>query len=160
VTVYILRHAIAELRREGHSDAERALTSAGKQKLQIVLRRARQVRVSPALILTSPYKRALETAEMAAEILVCQRKPVITKTLLPSGPADRAWREIAGSEASSVLVSGHEPQLSELIAYLLKCSDLQLDLKKSALVRVDVSAAETRPHGTLKWILTPRLAGA
>lgn len=160
MTVYILRHAIAEERREGHSDAERALTTAGKQKLHTVLRRARQARVSPALILTSPYKRALETAEMAAEVLVCRRKPVITKTLLPSAAPDRAWREIAGSEASSVLVSGHEPQLSQLIAYLLKCPDLQLDLKKSALVRVDVSAAATRPHGTLQWILTPKLAGA
>jgi phosphohistidine phosphatase len=155
-----LRHAIAEEKREGHSDAERALTTAGKQKLHAVLQRARRAGVSPVLILTSPYKRALQTAEMAAEVLNCQRKLVTTKTLLPSSPPDRAWKEVAGSDAASVLVSGHEPQLSQFIAYLLKCSDLQLDLKKSALVRIDISAAETRPHGTLQWILTPKLAGA
>ena len=160
MTIYVLRHAIAEVRRQGHSDATRALTASGIQKLRIVLRRARQAGVSPAVILTSPYTRAEETAEIAAEILGCKRKLIITKALLPSSSPDRIWKEISAIEAPSVLIAGHEPLLSQFVAFLLNCPALQVDLKKGALVRVDVASSGQRPKGILKWMLTPKLAGA
>ena len=160
MTIYVLRHAIAEARRQGHPDATRALTAAGIEKLRIVLRRARQAGVSPALILTSPYTRAEETAEAAAEILGCRRKVVVTRALLPSSSPDRIWKEISAIEASSVLIAGHEPLLSQFVAFLLNCPAFQVDLKKGALVRLDVSSSEQRPNGILKWMLTPKVAGA
>ena len=67
--IYILRHGIAEDAGPGQSDSERALTSEGKKKLRNVLRAAHEAGVTPALILTSPLKRAVQTAELAAEIL-------------------------------------------------------------------------------------------
>jgi phosphohistidine phosphatase len=130
------------------------------EKLRIVLRRARQAGVSPAVIVTSPYTRAEETAEIAAEVLGCRRKVVITKALLPSSTPDRVWKEISEIEASSVLIAGHEPLLSQFVAFLLNCPGFQVDLKKGALVRLDVSSHEQRPNGLLKWMLTPKLAGA
>ena len=160
MTIYVLRHAIAEVRRQGHPDATRALTASGMQKLRIVLRRARQAGVSPAVILTSPYTRAEETAEIAAEILGCKRKLIITKALLPSSSPDRIWKEISAIEAPSVLIAGHEPLLSQFVAFLLNCPAFQVDLKKGAMVRLDVASSEQRPNGILKWMLTPKLAGA
>ena len=159
MTLYVLRHAIAEVRRQGRPDATRALTASGMRKLRVVLRKARQAGVAPALILTSPYTRAHETAEIAAEILDC-RQVVVTKALLPSGAPDRIWKEISATGAANILIAGHEPLLSEFIASLLNCPALKLDLKKGALVRLDISALESRPNGILKWMLTPKLAGA
>ena len=158
--IYVLRHAIAEARRQGRPDATRALTAPGMEKLRIVLRRARQAGVSPAVILTSPYTRAEETAEAAAEILGCRRKVVVTKALLPSSSPDRIWKEISAIEASSILIAGHEPLLSQFVAFLLNCPAFKVDLKKGALVRLDVSSSEQRPNAILKWMLTPKLAGA
>jgi phosphohistidine phosphatase len=129
------------------------------QKLRIVLRRARQAGVSPAVILTSPYTRAEETAETAAKILGCRRKLIITKALLPSSSPDRVWKEISVIDAPSVLIAGHEPLLSQFVAFLLNCPAFQVDLKKGTLVRLDVSSSAPRPNGILKWMLTPRLAG-
>jgi phosphohistidine phosphatase len=160
LTVYVLRHAIAEARRQGRPDATRALTAPGMQKLRVVLRRARQAGVSPAVILTSPYTRAEQTAETAAEVLGCQRKVVITRALLPSSSPDRVWKEISQIDAPSVLIAGHEPLLSEFVAFLLNCPGFKVDLKKGALVGMDVSPSELRPHGVLRWMLTPKLAGA
>jgi phosphohistidine phosphatase len=102
LTIYV-RHAIAEARQQGRPDA--TLTASGMQKLCVVLRRAHQAGVSPDVILTSPYTRAEETAEIAAEILGCRRKPVITKALLPASSPDRVWKEISSIEASSVLIA-------------------------------------------------------
>lgn len=154
----MLRHAIAEARRPGRPDATRALTPSGTRKLRTVLVRARQAGVSPAVILTSPYTRAKETAQAAAEILGC-RKVVVTKALLPASSPDRIWNELSVIDASSVLVAGHEPLLGQFIAFLLNCPAFQIDLKKGAMVRLDVSPTEANPNGILKWMLTAKLAG-
>src|SRR5579863_1219244 len=55
--------------RSRHAESEPAPPGEGRDKLRRVLKRARAAGVAPSLILSSPYKRALETAEVAADIL-------------------------------------------------------------------------------------------
>ncbi|MBV8904023.1 MAG: histidine phosphatase family protein, partial [Acidobacteriia bacterium] len=76
--LYLLRHGIAENGRPGLKDADRALTAEGKDKLKRVLVRARGAGVEPGVILSSPYRRALETAQIAAESLGYRGKIVQT----------------------------------------------------------------------------------
>ena len=156
--VYILRHGIAEEAAAGGSDAARALTAEGRQKLRTVLRRAGAAGVRPSIILTSPLKRALQTAEIAAAVLGVKRQLVTTSTLAPSGSPQRVWNEIRAQQAERLLIAGHEPLLSHLVGFLLRCPTLQLDLKKGALASLEVDAGESEPRGTLKWMLTHKLA--
>ena len=67
--IYILRHGEAEMRETGHSDGERKLTVYGKRDLKAVLKVAHKLGVAPQVILTSPLRRAQETAKIGAEIL-------------------------------------------------------------------------------------------
>jgi phosphohistidine phosphatase len=159
VRIYILRHGIAEEAARGGSDAARALTAEGKQKLRTVLERARDAGVRPAIILTSPLKRALETAEIAAAVLDVKRELMTTNALSPSSTPQRVWNEIRAQHTDRVLIAGHEPLLSQVVGFLLGCPALQLDLKKGALVSLNVETGESGPRGTLKWVLTPKLAG-
>jgi phosphohistidine phosphatase len=158
--IAVLRHGIAEERRPGKPDAGRKLTAEGKAKLLRVLGRAREAGVAPALILTSPLVRAVETAEMAGNILGAKNRIVRTDALLPGADPAALWEEIRSRKtAGEILVAGHEPHLSALVAYLLASPGLQLDLKKGALVRLETDAFGAQPHCVLKWILTPALAG-
>lgn len=157
--IYILRHGIAENQRPGHSDAERSLTGEGRDKLRLVLGRAREAEVLPSLILTSPLIRAVQTAEIAGEILGYQQKIIRTEALLPSSAPHEVWEEIRGRRnETGLLLAGHEPQLSQLVAFLLGTAALQVDMKKGALVRIDVDQFSGNPRGVLKWMLTPKLA--
>lgn len=156
--VYILRHGIAEEATAGGSDAARALTAEGRQKLRTVLARACEAGVRPSIILTSPLKRALQTAEIAAAVLGVKRELMTTSALAPSGTPQRVWNEIRAQHAERVLIAGHEPLLSHVVGFLLRCPALQLDLKKGALVSVEVGTGELEPCGTLKWVLTHKLA--
>jgi phosphohistidine phosphatase len=159
--IYVLRHGLAEEGRPGMRDADRALLPEGKKKLREVLRVARSVGVVPTLILTSPYRRALETAEIAAEALGHAEKLIESKVLVPASRPEAVWDEIRQhKDADAVMLVGHEPLLSQLIAYLLAAPTLQIDLKKGALVRVDMDQVGTQPHGTLKWLVIPKLATA
>jgi phosphohistidine phosphatase len=159
--VYILRHATAETRGPGVPDAQRQLTPEGKQELKAVLKQAHAAGVFPEAILTSPWLRALETAQMAGKALRCERV-VETRALLPDVPPALVLKEIRAvrnekRNANQVMVAGHEPQLSRLAAFLLE-APVALDLKKGALLRIDIQEKQGPPRGVLKWMLTPRLA--
>ena len=157
--IYVLRHGIAEDAPPGGSDAARALTQEGKKKLHAVLECARRAGVHPDVILTSTLKRAVETAEIAAAVLGVQNQSIRTAALAPSGSTDRVWKEIRAHKAEGILLAGHEPLLSTVVAFLLGCPALQVRMKKAALVSIEVETTEAQPKGTLLWMLTPKLTG-
>lgn len=65
--IYILRHGQAEPR--SSSDAERALTEAGKQEARSVAEQLRGRGEIIQRVFTSPYRRARETATIVADAL-------------------------------------------------------------------------------------------
>ena len=156
--IYVLRHGIAEERRPGRPDAARKLTPEGKQKLSRVLERARQAVPPPGLILSSPLVRAVETAAIAAEVLGYRGDIVETDALLPASTPQQLWQEIQRrKDAESLLLSGHEPHLSASIAFLLGAPGILIDLKKGALVHLQVEPGGN-PRAVLQWMLTAKLA--
>lgn len=157
--IYLLRHAIAEDAPPGHPDSERALTAEGRERLRRVLKRARSAEVAPSVILSSPYRRAVETASMAAEALEYPGRIVETRALVPEATPPVAWEEIRARHGEdAILLASHEPLMSSLAAFLLGSPALQVDMKKAALVRIDCDHFGREPHGVLKWMITPALA--
>jgi phosphohistidine phosphatase len=158
--VFLLRHGIAENGRPGMPDSDRALTAEGRRKLREVLRTAQAARVSPDYILTSPYRRARETAEIAAEVLKFEGELLTTHALTPDSRPEAVWEEVRlHKDASQILLCGHEPLFSHLTAFLLDAAALRIDFKKGALARVEIDSFGPRPRGILRWFLAPRLAG-
>ncbi len=157
--LYLLRHGAAEDAGAGTPDAERSLTGDGRRKLKNVLEVAAGAGVDPSLILTSPLKRALQTAEVAREVFKYKNELLRTKALAPGATPHQVWDEIrVHRDERSLLLIGHNPLFSELSAYLLGADDVQVDFKKGAILRVDVEHFSARPKGVLRWYLTPKLA--
>ena len=156
--IYLLRHGIAEDGSPGRPDSERALTDEGKARLRRVLKRARSADVIPTLIVSSPLRRAVETAEVAAEVFKYKGDLVKSGAFVPEASARQAWEEIRlYSGEAALMVASHEPLMSATVAYLLGSDSVQVDMKKAALVRIDVERFGSEPRGVLKWMLTPAL---
>jgi phosphohistidine phosphatase len=156
--IYLLRHGIAE---EAFSkrDSDRALTEEGKRKLQEVLRLAARGGVEPSLIISSPYRRAIETARIAIDVLGYKGPLIESTCLTPDSPAESAWSDVRlHSSEESLLLVGHEPLFSALAAFLLGHPALSIDFKKGALLCVEVSSVRPQPSGVLKWYLTSKFA--
>ena len=156
--IYILRHGVAEEAARGMRDADRALTSEGASKLQYVLRRARAADVAPSLILTSPYRRARETAEIAARFLRGESSLVETDALVPNSSPEAVWEEIRTHKSETqLMIVGHEPLFSSVYSYLLGAPPVQIDVKKGSLGRIDLERFTGQPRGVLRWLLYPKL---
>jgi len=153
--IYLLRHAIAEEHAPSGRDSDRQLTEQGRVKLRRVLDRARKAGVNPSLILSSPYRRAVETAEIAAEKLGYEGEILQTESLIPSSAPPRVWSELrAHRSESAILLAGHEPLFSATVAWMLGSTRAMMHFRKSALVRIDVEGLGAEPKGVLQWMLT------
>jgi phosphohistidine phosphatase len=157
--LYLLRHGVAEDGNAHLSDAERSLTSEGRRKLRTVLEAAAAAGLQPSLVLTSPLKRAVQTAEIAQEVLKYKNELLRTKALAPGATVEQVWDEIrVHSDEASLLLVGHNPLFSELSSYLLGSQEVHVDFKKGSILRVDIERFPARPKGVLRWYLTPKLA--
>jgi phosphohistidine phosphatase len=150
--LFVIRHAIAEEAAPGQPDSERALTDEGQKKLKKVVRGMREIGIDFDRILTSPWTRALQTAEMLAPL--CDDPPLQTQ-LLAQTPRSELLAQIAELAEDTAIV-GHEPWLSELVAWLAfgdtRHGDA-LELKKASVVWLEGSAV---PGGmAVRAILPP-----
>jgi len=136
MNLFIIRHAIAE---PGEPDAERELTQEGVRKMKRAVRGMRELRWSFDRVLTSPWRRAAATADLLAPL--CDEEPITTE-LLCEKPRAELLALIAETGQTTAVV-GHEPWLTELIAWLAFGDSRHgeaLDLKKSGVVWLEGAA--------------------
>jgi phosphohistidine phosphatase len=157
--IYLLRHGIAEDKSASGRDADRRLTDEGREKLHRVLERAHAAGVTPSLILSSPLRRAMETAEIAARDLGYAGKIVRSAALEPDSSPDRIWDEIRKhpSEAA-ILLAGHEPLFSATVSWMLGSTRSMVHFRKGGLIRLDVESLGATPGAVLEWMIIPKLA--
>jgi phosphohistidine phosphatase len=152
--LYVVRHAIAEEAAPGQDDASRALTTRGEKRLRRVVRGLRTIGVDFERVITSPWLRATQTAALLEPL--CDEPP-ITTPLLTQPPRAELLALIA-ERGEDTAVVGHEPWLSELIAWLAFGDTRHgeaLELKKAGVVWLEGSAV---PGGmTLRALLPPRV---
>jgi len=137
--IFLLRHATAQPRRPNLTDSKRRLTAKGVAQMQAATRGLARLRVRPELVLSSPYRRAWDTAVLVARELCSNTDPVEFDALKPDSGPERIWADLkqyAGSPA--VLLVGHEPLLGQFAAFLLNTPNLNISFKKAGLLRIDV----------------------
>jgi phosphohistidine phosphatase len=156
--IYLFRHGIAEDGEPGQPDSLRELTDEGRAKTADVVKLARKSGVRPSLILTSPYVRARQTAQIAADQLGYEGDLAVIDSLVPHGSPENLWRDVRDyAHENAILLAGHEPLMSRLVAYFLNAPALRVEMKKAAMVRIDIESLRAAPHGILRWMIVPRM---
>ena len=155
--IYILRHGIAVDRgTPGYKkDGDRPLTEDGIDKIHQVVEAMLAMELKFDLILSSPYVRAAETAKIVAGEL--DEEVTFTEFLLPDGNPLELIREINDNKPQSVLLVGHEPDLSRLMSLLISGeSEAAIELKKGGLSKLTAEKLMFGQCATLHWLLTPK----
>jgi len=160
MNLYIIRHAIAvdEAASDYASDSERPLTDKGRKKMRQIAKALRSLGVEFDLILSSPYIRACETAEILADVFKMKSKIVFSDHLIPEGNPELLIGEINEKHTvDSLAIVGHEPYLSALIGSLVTdISKIEINLKKGGVCHLSADDLHHNDHrATLEWLLPP-----
>lgn len=150
--LYFLRHGLADWPDwDPARDHERPLTKEGLKKMKEQARTLADLDVKIDAVLSSPYTRAYQTADIVAGKLGLEVKA--EPRLAPGFNLDKL-KEITAAygEEQALLLVGHEPTFSLVIAELIGGGRVQM--KKGALARVDVNR---ELQGELVWLLQPRI---
>ncbi|HEY3863842.1 MAG TPA: phosphohistidine phosphatase SixA [Verrucomicrobiae bacterium] len=156
-TLYLLRHGKAHPRGpRWRPDSERPLTSEGEKNMFDVARGLRVLKVEFDTILSSAYARAWRTAEIVAEVYG-RREVHRTEGLAPGGSARDLIDEVNTkfAPARNIVLTGHEPDLSQLASVLLTGSgSMALELKKAGLCKLAAGKLVFGKCARLHWLLT------
>ena len=154
--VYFLRHANAGQKRINPvQDEKRPLDKEGIEQCRYVGRMLNALDVHVDLILSSPLKRAAQTASLIANELGYEEKIILTPALRPDANYAKFTVLLEDhAQHEAIMVAGHNPNLSEFLGRLIGGgSRAGMDLKKGAVARVEVD----RRRGILHWMLTPKV---
>jgi phosphohistidine phosphatase len=158
--LYIVRHGIAIDREEPKCppDPERYLTEEGIERTRQVAKGIAALGATADLLLSSPYVRAMQTAEIfAAALDYAKQKIRRTDLLLPGSEASLFYRELAkDKQASTVFCFGHAPQLDDLIAAGMGLKHPVTSLKKAGVALLELKRVSP-PSGELVWLATPKM---
>jgi len=148
VELVLLRHGIAVERLHGADHPDRALTERGRTRTRAVLQAVvgRGLRVDQ--LISSPYRRALETAQIAREVGIASHVGIDAR-LRPGGSLDDVIAQLVGR----VALVGHEPDLTAAACRLLGLAPGQLVLKKAGVLHLQHSDG----LWSLRGLLQPRL---
>ena len=114
--LFFLRHGEAES--HAASDAERRLTPRGERDVQGVIESRRAELSAIELIVTSPYRRALQTAKIAAQALSFEQELLVTEQLVPGAEPQALFHFIDALDAKSLLVVTHQPLVGSVLSLL------------------------------------------
>lgn len=162
MNIFILRHGIAVDRgtKGFENDSERPLTGKGKRQLRKSAAAMKRMNLRFDLILSSPYVRARETAEIVAEELKLKKRLRLTDVLKAENEPESVVAEIRRlkPEPRNLLLVGHEPYLSNLVSRLVSGNGgLALDFKKGGLCKLETEKLNGGVVARLTWLLTPKL---
>ncbi|MEI7807535.1 MAG: phosphohistidine phosphatase SixA [Verrucomicrobiota bacterium] len=167
MNLFILRHGIAsDPGEDGLSkdlkDADRPLSAKGKQRMWRITEAMRTMELTFDAVVSSPLLRARQTAQIVTEALELRRKLVLTDHLAPAGNPKLLIEQLNAqySRAKNVLLVGHEPYLSELIALLIAGNTtVRIDLRKGGIAKLEVEKLRFGRCAALAWLLTPKQLG-
>jgi phosphohistidine phosphatase len=156
--LYVVRHGIAIDRTDPKAppEAERPLTAKGVQKTRAAALGLRALGAKPEMMISSPYVRAAQTAEIFAEALGYSPEKIrVSETLKPAeDPAD-ILKEIARLKAKEVACFGHAPHVDLLLAHAAGARAAFTEMKKAGVACLEQQTGHARWQ--LLWLLTAKI---
>ena len=163
LNVFLMRHASAGVRRVNPKlDVKRPLDKDGKRLCLQLAQVLSGLRISFDLIVSSPLKRCLQTAQLIGTEMGYEAKILHAQALEPGADFAQFQRLLHECRTyESVLMVGHDPNMTAFLGRLIAGNGdpesgqgvANVRLRKGAIARVTVE----RGPAILKWLLDPRL---
>lgn len=151
--LYIVRHGDAE--RRAPTDAERPLTAAGRAQVRALWGTLNKEKVQVRRLVSSPYRRARETAETIADANGGLPDVEISPLLVPEAAVEEVldWLDRQGDSEGLALIS-HMPLVGLLGGALLEGVGGRFPFSVGTVACLDMEAA-VPAAARLLWVRGP-----
>jgi len=158
MTIYFLRHASAGKKvLDEKKDERRPLDEDGILQARYIGRMLANLDVRVEHIISSPLKRATQTASLVANELAFEERIELKDALRPEANFEQFQAMLAHYRKSeAVIVVGHNPSFTEFLSKTISESSgaARIEFKKGAVANVEMSGKA----GTLHWLVIPKIA--
>jgi len=156
--VYFLRHASAgQSIPDPKKDEKRPLDAEGTLQCRYVGRALAAADVAIDAIISSPFKRAMQTAQLVANELGYEHKIETDNAMRPDASYE-AFQSLLRKHQTkdAIMVVGHNPSIEEFLSQAIGRNGAAagVDSKKGSVAKVEIK----RAGGRLQWLITPKLA--
>ncbi len=176
--LYLLRHGDVGKNIVSGGTGDMALTESARKEIAIVARSIKTLNFQITAILTSPLKRAVQTARILAKVLGMENRISVCSELAPEGSRVKLSEKLHHYPLdSSILIVGHKPYLSDLIYEIIfnksrhelrnrtsiirKQSRTEMSggiiLKKAGLAKIRLISLIPTMRGQIRWLMTPSI---
>jgi phosphohistidine phosphatase len=160
-TIYLVRHATAAERKQSTPDVDRPLIEKGIKESQKVAATLKKLDIKPQVIVSSPAKRAVQTAEIFAKTLRYAKANIILNQSIydtVNGESFLLSIQKLDDKKDNVFLFGHEPTISEFASSLLE--NFQDSLPKTGVIGITFPVEHWRAvkknKGTINFIHFPK----
>ena len=161
MNLYILRHGLAADKTEWKGpDSNRPLTKDGIRKMKKAAKGLRRLDLAINWIISSPYRRAFDTAVIVSKELKLKKNLKVSRMLTPDGDPKALVRHLGLNFRSweSMMLVGHEPYLGQLISMLTSgAKNAVLELDKGGLAKLSADSLAYDKCARLEWLLTQKI---
>ena len=155
MNLYLMRHANAGLSRANPLlDGKRGLVKEGKEQCMLMARVLSALKIQIDVIVSSPLKRALQTAQFVATEMGIENRIEICQALLPQGDYT-AFQDMLAQYTGreGLLAVGHNPSMFQFLGRMVTGNGgANVRMRKAAVARIDLE----RHPPQLQWVLDPR----
>ncbi|MGB0909291.1 MAG: SixA phosphatase family protein [Nitrospirales bacterium] len=154
----LLRHGIAVSQEEWEGqERERPLTRDGINKTRKAIEGLSHIEIQPTHLLSSPLRRALDTAQIMEEVFGLGEIIQVCQELISAQPPIDLFPVLSQlPEESCVICVGHEPHLGQLAAMMISGRYLPgLSLKKAGACAIQFEGKPQIGYGWLEWWMRP-----
>ena len=152
--IHLLRHAHAGDAFEWVGDDDlRPLTKKGRAQSETLGKFLEHYGVRPDVIVSSPKLRAQQTAEIVAMTLGMTVR--LDERLAEGLDKRQLWALLDELGAREPMLVGHDPDLSELLSYLIDAAGVSM--RKASLATIDLRTKLGDGEGQLRWLVPPDL---
>jgi len=151
--IYLMQHGESFTK---NTDPERSLTPQGEEQIHLSAKALKKLGVKLDLVISSPKKRARQTAQIVAmEIGYPQDSIEVTEALEPTVPAQEFLSYLASQNLKNqVFLAGHLPSLGKIASALLSnASPVSIQFEMGCIVKIDIEKPQSH-NGNLRWLLT------
>ncbi len=155
MNIYLIRHGKAEPRSPFVNDKDRKLTDEGEKILRSSAELWKSVIKQPDFILTSPLIRAVQTAEIIAEVMSF-KDGILKENLLLPGSGTNSLIELSKSlNAENIFFIAHQPDLSFHLSRFITKAEVSLKFSPGSVAKISFDGNPKIGKGVLAFLLPP-----